>query len=712
VAKIYFAFGIHNHQPVGNFDFVFEDAYQRSYLPFLEMLTAHPSIRIAEHFSGVLFDWLLENHPDYIEKLAALVAAGQIEMMTGAHYEPILMTIPDRDKIGQILKLTQTVRKHTGYHAKGLWLAERVWEPHLPKVLREANINYTIVDDSHFKYAGLKEDQLTGYYITEEQGATLNIFPISEKLRYTIPFQNPEATLDYFRTLADYPGEQVAIFADDGEKFGVWPGTFDHVFKNRWLERFFVAIEKNSDWVEMIHFSEVLQRISPKGRVYLPTASYREMMEWALPFDACRELEDFEKKLKEIGLFDQYGIYVRGGFWRNFLAKYPESNRMHKKMLYVSNKIEMQKGKLSGAGRRQALDHLWAGQCNCPYWHGVFGGLYLTHLRYAIYQNLIQAENVLAKNLKTKGIQTTVQDLTGNGTDDILIETPLLNLYLDSAAGGSLFELDFKPAAVNLLDTMTRREEGYHRKLLAEQTTNNNHGEVSSIHDLVIAKEENMQRFLKYDWYSRNALLDHFLAADTSLQQFADCQYDEIGDFIDQPYQFKIKKNPTGTQVRLSREGTVRLQSQPIPIRVEKILNIAADSSRIVIEYRIRNLSRQEVNLHFGVEWNVALLAGNSHDRYYDVPDRQLPEKQLASIGTLSDIRSLALVDEWQNLRVVFDYKQPTTIWRFPIETVSLSEAGFERVYQNSVVFANWRFSLAAGKEKVLVFNHEVQTLK
>ena len=115
MAKIYFAFGIHNHQPVGNFDFVFEDAYQKSYLPFLEILERHPKIRIAQHYSGILFDWILENHPDYIKRLAKLVSLGQIEMMTGAHYEPILMTIPDSDKVGQIHKLTQTVKKNTNY---------------------------------------------------------------------------------------------------------------------------------------------------------------------------------------------------------------------------------------------------------------------------------------------------------------------------------------------------------------------------------------------------------------------------------------------------------------------------------------------------------------------------------------------------------------------------------------------------------------------
>ena len=66
--RVNFLFGIHNHQPVGNFDFIFEDAYQKSYLPFLESLENHPKIRIAQHYSGILLDWIKENHPEYLER--------------------------------------------------------------------------------------------------------------------------------------------------------------------------------------------------------------------------------------------------------------------------------------------------------------------------------------------------------------------------------------------------------------------------------------------------------------------------------------------------------------------------------------------------------------------------------------------------------------------------------------------------------------------
>ncbi len=88
------AFGIHNHQPVGNFDFVFEHAYEKSYLPFLELLEKHPHIRLAQHYTGILFEWIKMHKPEFIHRLKKLVDSGQIEMMTGGFYEPIMSIIP------------------------------------------------------------------------------------------------------------------------------------------------------------------------------------------------------------------------------------------------------------------------------------------------------------------------------------------------------------------------------------------------------------------------------------------------------------------------------------------------------------------------------------------------------------------------------------------------------------------------------------------
>ena len=264
--RIKFAFVIHNHQPIGNFEHVFEYAFTHSYLPFLEILERHPRFKIGLHFSGILIEWVQRNHPETMQKLKAMVQRGQVEMLTGGYYEPILAVIPDEDKLGQIKKLTGFVKKEFDTEPTGMWLAERIWEPHLPKPIAQAGVRYTIVDDSHFKYSGLSDEELLGHYLTEEDGHVLAVFSSSKFLRYSIPFQEPEETIKYFKKIASEEGNNLILYGDDGEKFGVWPHTYEHCFKDRWIERFLEIIERNADWIEMIHPRDALNLLPEIGR--------------------------------------------------------------------------------------------------------------------------------------------------------------------------------------------------------------------------------------------------------------------------------------------------------------------------------------------------------------------------------------------------------------------------------------------------------------
>ncbi len=593
--KIKFVFGIHNHQPVGNFDFVFEDAFQKSYLPFLKILERHPKIRIALHFTGILLDWLEIHHPDLLELVARLTARGQLEMMSGAYYEPIISVIPEADRLGQIEKLNRRVKQLFDYEPKGMWLAERIWEPDLPSTLADAGMQYTVIDDTHFKYAGLDDEDLTGYFVSENLGKKVNLFPINKQLRYTIPFQDPQHTLDELKKMASEDGQNIIVFADDGEKFGVWPGTYTHVFENNWLEDFFNAIESNLDWIEMLHFSEALEQVNPKGKIYLPTAAYAEMMHWSLFTPSFKKFEEFEHLLEDKQLVEEFGIFVRGGFWRNFMTKYPEINIMHKKMLRISQKL-WQVPVSKRARLQKAFDHLWAAQCNCPYWHGVFGGLYLSHLRYAIYNNLLDAEKMVDNLVKPKFPLVEITDFDVDGHDEVLVETALQNAYFKPDKGATLFEYDFKPVSKNIADNMSRREEGYHSKLkdakVIGQVESGSDDGTASIHDLVLAKEEGLMEYLNYDWYERKSFVDHFIGTDASIEDFEKAAFKEEGDFVNQAYQL-IEKSRTKEKVTLvfERLGNVWVDGSFEPIAVRKHISVLNDEALLEAHYEIINHS-------------------------------------------------------------------------------------------------------------------------
>jgi hypothetical protein len=712
--KIYLALAIHNHQPVGNFDFVFAEAYEKAYLPMIEALQKHPAIRLALHYTGPLHDWLLANRPELIERIAALVSRGQVEMMTGGYYEPILVAIPDVDKLGQVRKLTQAVQDDFGYMPTGGWLAERVWEPHLAKPLAEAGVEYTIVDDTHFKYVGLEDKDLFGYYVTEEQGVSLKIFGTSMKLRYTIPWAQVEEVMAWLQDEATEAGTKVAVMGDDGEKFGLWPGTYQHVWGGEsrtggWMEQFFEALEGNAAWVETIPPGEYVRRFPALGRIYLPTASYDEMTEWALPARLSGEIVSLKHRLKEEGRTDILR-FMRGGFWRYFMVKYPEVNTMHKKMLRVSEKVHSldreAEGNL-GDWQKEALDNLWAAQCNCPYWHGVFGGIYLPHIRTANYKHLLAAEN-LADEIR-RGSQAWIEvsevDLDRDSQPELLIEGAAMNLYFDPTRGGTLFEWDWRAKKFNLLNNLTRRPEGYHQTLVdaalkkAQEETAGEDEKVLTIHEIVRVKEEGLEKLLYYDWYRRTALIDHFLHPGVDLESFYRADYGEAGDFVAEPFAWQIEPAADGgVTVRLYRDGGVWVGEQFCPVRLEKAVHVAPGALELPVSYTILNKSAGPLETRFGVECNFGLLSGHAHDAYYRIPGLELDDRHLDSKGQIEGVSELALVHEYFGLEITLFLDRPATLWRLPIETISNSESGFERIYQCSCILPHWSIRLEAGE--------------
>ena len=705
--RIYLALAIHNHQPVGNFDWVFEKGCHEAYQPMIEALERHPTVRMALHYTGPLRDWIAENRPELIGRVRALVARGQVEMMTGGYYEPILVALYDADKQGQITKLTQAVRDDFGYEPTGAWLAERVWEPHLAKPMAEAGIQYTIVDDTHFKYVGLEDKDLFGYYVTEEQGVTLKILGTSKHLRYTIPWASVEEVIAWLRSEAESAvGPKVAVMGDDGEKFGLWPGTYEYCWAGQrgqqgWIEEFFRALEQNSDWLTTITPGEYAEKFPALGRVYLPTASYDEMTEWALPANLSGEIVHLKHRLEDEGHKDVLR-FIKGGFWRNFMVKYPEINTMHKKMLLVSEKVHQMTN--DQTSNPTAIDHLWAGQCNCPYWHGVFGGIYLFHIRVATYDHLIAAENLADAQRHPDGpwVEWRENDFDRDASSEILLSSDAMNLYFDPIVGGSLFEWDWRSRHCNLLNTLSRRPEGYHQDLVeagrkGETVVAGEEGKLETIHTArVRVKEKDLHEKLFYDWYRRSSFIDHFLHPDTTVDDFYRCQYGEVGDFVNQPYSYEVEESEGHLTLKLTRDGRVWCDEHLAPLRVEKRVEAAASSTDLKATYTLTNTGKEAVSVWFGVELNFAILGGDGPDAYYVLPDQE--NAALASKGQWEDVNNLRVISQMLGMEIELGFGRPATLWRFPIETISNSEAGFERVYQGSCLLSHWRISLPPGQ--------------
>jgi hypothetical protein len=533
---IYLPIVFHFHQPVDNYVSVIEDIYKKSYEPLINQLFQFPEIKFTLHFSGNLLEWFLSDKPEFIAKIKKMAKRGQIEIIGGGYYEPVFAIIPYRDKMAQIKKLSELIKKEFGLNVKGAWLSERVWEPDYPSFLSNAGLTYVIVDDNHFRSTGIAEEDTLYSYITEDEGKTLRIFPINQELRYLTPWKPTYQSIDYLEKVADKNGDRFALFISDAEKMGVWGTTHEICYVDGhghqegdngkpFIPAFLDQI-KNNKWIKPITISEYMEKHPAKGLIYLPTASYDKMEEWVLPTKFRKDYTRIRKWIWDDENLREIFQFLRGGFWRYFLIKYPESNNMHKKMLYVREKlihIEDDLRKIENDELipeilkkiNRAWDEIYKAQCNDCYWHGLFGGIYLQFLRFSVYTHLINAEKIMDEinNMINRSLEENMSiipiDFDKNSKCDYLIESNLLNLYINPSDGGTIFELDYKPNSYNILNTLTRWEEAYHGT----------------------AKFENREFII--DRFRRSMLRIRFFHKDVSLKELQSDTYFEFNDFID-----------------------------------------------------------------------------------------------------------------------------------------------------------------------------------
>jgi alpha-amylase len=498
----------HQHQPVGNFDFVFEELLEKSYEPLLGCLERHPAIKVGLHYSGPLIDWLALFHPGYLERVAALVASGQVQVLGGGYYEPILPAIIEEDRIGQLAKMREAVAERFGAQPSGAWIAERVWEPGLPTSLEAAGYGWALVDDVHFAATGVKTEDLRSWYLTEAEGRTLGVFGSSTALRYLIPWAGVDDCIDFLRQRAsDQPGSLI-VMGDDGEKLGGWPTTFELCWEKGWVDAFFDALERESSWLHTVHLGEWRNTHEPEGLIYLPSMSYMEMGQWSLPPEGQRALERAKRMLRDGGAEDLEWL-LRGGHWRNFLIRYPEVNLLQKRAMELSRQAREAKD-------AAALDHVWQAECNCPYWHGVFGGVYLENIRHANFGHLAKADASLLPGSQPPEIR----DWDFDGHDEAGLRSDDHFALVAPHRGGEIVQWELREPGWNLTHVVALRPEAYHEGLdaLSEDPEEGDalHGE-RQIRDSAVLSHQ-----LRYDHGLRVAAQDTLLPPGAGRDTYAE----------------------------------------------------------------------------------------------------------------------------------------------------------------------------------------------
>ncbi len=629
MAPIRFVFGLHLHQPVGNFDHVFAQHVEDVYRPLLDRLAGRGFLPVVLHLSGPLLEWLETHEPAYLDRLGTLAADGKLEILLAGFYEPVLAALPRSDRLEQIRWMHEAVQRRFGVDARGLWLTERVWEPELAADLADAGVRYALVDDRHFLATGFERDSLHAPFWTESDGRPLALFPIDERLRYLIPFRPPEETAQYLRELRG-AGHRLAVLADDGEKFGGWPGTKEWVYERGWLDRFMDTVGGlvESGEVRLSRLDEALAQVPSNGLAYLPTASYTEMEAWSLSPDAALRLGRLQRDLGEARMAGPDGSLVRGAHWRNFLVKYSESNRMHKKMQALS---ALCRRKGNPAEARRAIGRA---QCNDAYWHGVFGGLYLPHLRDAIWRELALAEGELRRG---KGLAWEVLDFDGDGHQEIWVHSESFSALVSPVRGAAVEEYTVFRSGINYANVLTRRREAYHDLALERAAAESGHGNggTASIHDM----EDGIRLDVRppLDAEDRALFLERILPRSLGREEYERGDYRPVHSWARTPFDYAVQR----------RRGALEIAC-------------ATGEDRERLAKLIRFGSDGELTVRFA--WDPGAAAADD-----------LFSTEISLAGPLEPETTPAAES-----------------WRFAIETVAKSERGLDRTRQGDSLTLRW----------------------
>lgn len=664
--------GIHMHQPVDNFEWVIEMGIKTCYEPFFEVMSRYPDFKFSVHCSGWLMERIAQLRPSLYEKILTLAHNGSIEFFSAGYYEPILSVIPSRDRVMQIERLNESIKEQFNQTSKGLWLTERVWESALIPDLNRAGIAYTVMDDYHFQCAGFDHEGLDGYYMSEEGGIPMGLFPISQKLRYAIPFLNVESAIEAIKSY-DRQQDSAAIIFDDAEKFGMWPGTYEWVYEKGWLEKFVKAVLADEE-IETNHYGEYFKSHHSRGIAYLPNVSYYEMGEWSLRADDALILEAMKA---EMGLerYEREGVkFLKGGIWKNFFVKYPESNRLHKRMIELSCAYH------NGEGAFETP--LYKLQTNDPLWHGVFGGLYLPNLRDNSYRYLIECENI--RYGKKKALVSDQNELDGYPKYKSVSSN--LIARFDSAHGGQLVELDIRDQCFNYQNTLTRRKEAYHKRLFeipSEKGVPIEEG-IDTIHHASSSFDDTLRDEIIYDWYLKNSFIDHISDERFNTESFRHCSFHEYGDFANQPFESSMGKE----SIAFSRDGGI-YSGPKYNTKLFKSFSFGSETIDFILrlESEVTGAFKyvMEHNFHFS-EYEHLLINGLS----------------LKASGEIENIQNFEIIDTVLKKKITLRMDKPFSAHYFKLQTLSQSEQGFDLSVQGLSIALVFDFETYLGIEGTL----------
>ncbi len=648
MAKLKLIIGTYNSEPPESTADRLEKKYQNSYKPFLKVLYGFPKVRVSLHFSGLLLEWFEQKHPEIILVINEMIKRRQLELLGGGFYSPVLPLIPAKDRINQIELLTTYIRKKFGRRPRGFWLTEHIWEPFICSSIHSSGMNFTFLEESQFKLAGLDGVNLFEPCYTEDQGKVVTVLPVHSSVTETAGKLSPEDFIDNLARTGISNDNTMVSLMFDGSSFGENVNGSGEV-SIEWFEKFFSLLTGSySRYFSFVRAGDYVRSLSVLKKVYFPVSSGSNIDFWALSTDVQSK---WNTKRSRHSKKNDEELCCPRGYFRQFLSKYEETNLLYSKMLFTHNLVSQVRSDKSR--KKSAGEEILKSQIHYPYWHGKYLGFYDPSLRQYSYKALITSE----KNTREKGKFTTnLQsfDFDMDGGDEYLYRGQYINVYIHKK-GGRIFELDYMVTPWNYLNTIRRYPESYHTSDVVKDKT---------------------------DRYSRDAFLDHFLDPNLNKYNFISNNYVEDGDFLNGIYSLE-ELDREHKEFTLSRDGTVKNS----PLKVVKRYNFK--KNYIEVTYRIVNTGKDSLSTVFGCEINLSFFS----------PDK----KYLSVVSEKNDsgggYDGIALSDLKNKVLISLNSTKSFNMWDFPVYSITKNGGDLSKIYQYNCYLYRFELKLESGEE-------------
>ena len=197
-----------------------------------------------------------------------------------------------------------------------------------------------------------------------------------------------------------------------------------------------------------------------------------------------------------------------------------------------------------------------------------------------------------------------------------------------------------------------------------------------------------------YDAYERRSGLIRILPGDLTPAAWGAGGRGELGDFAAGPFTI-VRLDPDSAV--MTRAGAAMINGRRYPLSVETEVEVGGGrmDPSLSLTTTIRNTGDRALDARIGIEWALTMLGGGGNpEAWWEIEGERSGHD---GAGAATGVTRIGEGNSWLGLAIETSVSPPADAWHAPIETVSNSEGGFERVYQGGALLLSWPVSIQAG---------------